>query len=125
MIPQRVQRSRAKGWRLPPGTVCVDRSTCWGNPFKVDLSVGFRAVDAVDCFDQAIELGSPLLKFRKDELWKLRGKNLACFCPLDQPCHADILLILANKETTNDTIDTGNTPKDDEGLQGIPTVGAV
>lgn len=27
---------------------------------------------------------------------KLRGKNLACFCPLDQPCHADVLLELAN-----------------------------
>jgi hypothetical protein len=26
----------------------------------------------------------------------LRGKNLACWCPLDQPCHADVLLELAN-----------------------------
>jgi len=30
-------------------------------------------------------------------LHALRGKNLACFCPLDQPCHADVLLELANK----------------------------
>jgi hypothetical protein len=28
----------------------------------------------------------------------LRGKNLACWCPLDQPCHADVLLELANQE---------------------------
>ena len=27
---------------------------------------------------------------------ELRGKNLACWCPLDQPCHADVLLELAN-----------------------------
>jgi hypothetical protein len=27
----------------------------------------------------------------------LRGKNLACWCPLDQPCHADVLLDLANR----------------------------
>lgn len=27
---------------------------------------------------------------------ELRGKNLACFCKLDQPCHADVLLELAN-----------------------------
>lgn len=27
---------------------------------------------------------------------ELRGKNLACFCALDQPCHADVLLELAN-----------------------------
>lgn len=30
----------------------------------------------------------------------LRGKNLACWCPLDQPCHADILLELANKDSS-------------------------
>jgi hypothetical protein len=27
---------------------------------------------------------------------ELKGKNLACWCPLDKPCHADILLRLAN-----------------------------
>jgi hypothetical protein len=32
--------------------------------------------------------------------WKLRGKNLACWCPLDQPCHADVLLELANQEVS-------------------------
>lgn len=34
----------------------------------------------------------------------LRGKDLSCFCLLDQPCHADILLELANQEQqTNDS----------------------
>jgi hypothetical protein len=28
----------------------------------------------------------------------LRGKNLACWCPLDAPCHADVLLELANRD---------------------------
>lgn len=28
---------------------------------------------------------------------ELRGKDLACWCPLDQPCHADVLLELANR----------------------------
>ena len=27
---------------------------------------------------------------------ELRGKDLACWCSLDQPCHADVLLELAN-----------------------------
>ena len=27
----------------------------------------------------------------------LRGRDLACWCPLDQPCHADVLLELANR----------------------------
>lgn len=26
----------------------------------------------------------------------LEGKDLACWCPLDQPCHGDVLLELAN-----------------------------
>lgn len=34
-----------------------------------------------------------------DGLHELRGKNLACWCPLDQPCHADVLLELANGGT--------------------------
>ena len=28
---------------------------------------------------------------------ELRGKDLACWCPLDQPCHADVLLEIANE----------------------------
>ena len=28
---------------------------------------------------------------------ELRGKDLACWCPLDQPCHADVLLEMLNK----------------------------
>ena len=33
-----------------------------------------------------------------EPLAALRGKDLACWCPLDQPCHADVLLELANQE---------------------------
>ena len=29
---------------------------------------------------------------------ELRGKNLACWCPLGEPCHADALLDLINPE---------------------------
>jgi len=31
----RIQRSRAKGAKLPPRTVCVGRGSNWGNPFRV------------------------------------------------------------------------------------------
>jgi hypothetical protein len=37
------------------------------------------------------------LTHHPDMLAPLRGKNLACFCALDQPCHADVLLRLANR----------------------------
>ena len=68
--PKRVQLSRSKGWRMPPNTISVARPGGWGNPFRVVR-------------DSAIE--------------ELRGKNLACFCPLDQPCHADVLIEIANR----------------------------
>jgi hypothetical protein len=29
---------------------------------------------------------------------ELRGKDLACWCPLDRPCHADVLLEIANDQ---------------------------
>lgn len=32
-------------------------------------------------------------------LSELAGRDLACWCPLDQPCHADVLLQIANEET--------------------------
>jgi hypothetical protein len=33
-MPERIRLSRGKGWRMPPNTVKVDRSTRWGNPFR-------------------------------------------------------------------------------------------
>ena len=96
---------------MPADTVYVGRPTRWGNPFIVDSERGQHA---------------PYNDFRKNvDLWKnwpvkdrataakayremvgirlsyldvreLRGKNLACWCPLDQPCHADVLLEIAN-----------------------------
>lgn len=35
-----------------------------------------------------------------DRIGELAGKNLACWCPLDHPCHADVLIELANKGET-------------------------
>ncbi len=79
---------------MPPNTVYVGRPTCFGNPFqtakefeewlnmpayKMDTSIGYKR------------------GIIKDRLSELRGKNLACWCSLDKPCHADVLLELANK----------------------------
>jgi hypothetical protein len=38
------------------------------------------------------------LDAKRLDLSELRGKDLACWCPLDQPCHADVLLELAAGE---------------------------
>lgn len=54
------------------------------------------ARDSVDLF-AALYVGGRLIAERSvDDLAPLRGKDLACWCPLDQPCHADVLLALAN-----------------------------
>lgn len=80
--------------------VCVDRSTQWGNPYKVGELIQGKPITqqvAVELFRQAVLIGHPILKFRRGDLWKLRGKNLACWCGLAETCHADILLNLANE----------------------------
>ncbi len=100
-MPERIQLSRRKGWRLPPNTVKVDRSTRWGNPFRVET--GCTARMAVRLFQKLLERPElaahhQLFVFTPDRLrLDLGGKNLACWCPLDQPCHADVLLDVANR----------------------------
>lgn len=89
--PQRIQRSRQHKMLSPNGLpiVYVGRPTKWGNPFKVGNECSRQ--EAVDKF-------ATYLAVTNLDLEGLRGKNLACWCPLDQPCHADILLRLANGE---------------------------
>ena len=36
-MPERIQLKRSKGWRMPPNTVKVDRTTRWGNPYRVGM----------------------------------------------------------------------------------------
>lgn len=122
--PKRVQRKRTKGWRMPENTVSVCRPGKWGNPYAVQpvdrhglYPYGFRvrpepsvaafrqvyntvpeaAARAVHLYRRDIEnsmLGPEVYERITAEL---AGKNLACWCPLDQPCHADVLLEIANQ----------------------------
>jgi len=99
--PIRVQLSRKKGWRLPPNTVSVARPHKWGNPFRIgDFGIPDAAM-AVIIFRQWIVERCRVGPEPPDPT-ELRGKNLACWCKLDQPCHADVLLELANRPTPND-----------------------
>jgi hypothetical protein len=119
-MPERIQRKRTQGWRMPEGAVYVGRPTDWGNPWSV--GDGYTATvqpacdparnngrvigesDAeVSAFvlspEQAVALyeGAWLTDdMRKRARDELSGKDLACWCPLDQPCHADVLLEIAN-----------------------------
>lgn len=135
--PVRVQLSRAKGWRMPENTVSVARPTKWGNPFSLAAAIdsGF-ATDAtahevvVYAFRRWVG-GGP----GSNDIWQgqqsdaarrpfaedislLRGKNLACWCGAG-PCHADVLLELAN------SLDDGGPSKpsttDDSRAPGLPS----
>jgi hypothetical protein len=85
---------------MPPNTVYVGRGSKWGNPYIVgtemvtgphgDPREPMTAAEAVALYREYVEQHACIV----DE--HLRGRNLACWCALDQPCHADVLLELAN-----------------------------
>lgn len=113
-MPERIQRNRTKGFNLQKvsrqlnGLECVSvtRPGKWGNPFKVGVDG-----TAEECVRKYVEW---LLPYRhhgphssmEDFLisqvnlvsikTELKGKNLACFCPIGAACHTTALLKLAN-----------------------------
>ncbi len=91
--PTRIQRKRTKGWKMPPNTVYVGRPTIFANSFRVGRDGNSQ--ECVDLFRKSLE-GYP--NAGRAFSYFLRGKNLACWCRLDQPCHADVLLEIANGE---------------------------
>ena len=114
--PVRVQLSRRKGWRMAPSAVRVSRPGPFANPFSpIQVGVFFfpPSRDLGKYLGNIVQLRTPPSRERcidmyiawllaqcnqnPDFLDPLRGKNLACWCPLDQPCHADVLLDLANR----------------------------
>ncbi len=95
LLPSRVQFSRTRGWRKPHRTVLVARGTRWGNPFLLAADGTANRERAVQEFRDALFAG--LLDITVDDVRRqLRGQNLGCWCPLDRPCHADVLLEVAN-----------------------------
>ena len=117
LMPQRIQLSRKKGWRKPEGAVVVSRPTTWGNPFAVvpvrprgpfDVMRGECFVGQSTGLESARAMAVRHFRAEADEgrdgfsvgeiRAELAGKDLACWCSLDQPCHADVLLELANAE---------------------------
>ena len=122
MKPKRIQRKRIKGWKMPEGAISVTRPGPFGNPFKVggwfmigdpDPKMCRTPLSMSWCQSREEEPGYTLIKTPREavewyraylmryplsaaKLAELRGKDLACFCQLDKPCHADVLLEIAN-----------------------------
>lgn len=102
---------------MPPNSMYVGKPTAWANPFtfpflSLDLSLALyrEAViggwspnlvkaltdEQVHIIYQAAERWKANLraKFGREAIHFLAGQDLVCWCPLDQPCHVDILLVL-------------------------------
>lgn len=111
-MPKRIQRKRIAGWRMPEGAVYVGRPSRWGNPYTLDMfkhwypeadEHGLRHMATSDFeglvtgrWDGFDDVDVP--SYPRDEIMQLRGHDLVCWCPLGQPCHADVLLEIANQK---------------------------
>ena len=109
MKPHRVQLSRKKGWRMPENTISVARPGKWGNPFTIAETAARYGLDSDAAQAKAVELCGAWLRGRLDPALspgdppsraesreELSGYNLACWCRPGTPCHADVLIELAN-----------------------------
>lgn len=110
-VPIRIQRRRTKGWRLPQGAISVTRPGKWGNPYFPGCGLGFGGFDSemrpahwplqtkadmVRHFREHMRL----MRMHEPERYAeyirpLQGLDLACWCPIGEPCHADVLIELA------------------------------
>lgn len=115
--PVRLRLSRARGFDLQalsratnglPAINCA-RPSRWGNRWRARLSaIGWICEDmrSREVFNAPTEAYAIDLAVAHHRAWitpqanvvrdQLRGKNLACFCSLDERCHADTLLEIAN-----------------------------
>ncbi len=80
---------------MPEGVVYVGRPTMWGNPFPL---TGSRAGAVALYRAWIMEPAQAVL--RQAAVDDLAGKELACWCPLDELCHADVLLEVANRASS-------------------------
>lgn len=81
---------------MPPGAVYVGRPTKWGNPHKVGTLIGPFSDGPRVTPEIAVERYRGWLieqiVFKRLDLNEIRGKDLACFCTIGQPCHVDVLI---------------------------------
>jgi hypothetical protein len=102
---ERIQfRQKVKGWRKPPGVIDVSRQNghergpvgtlnYWGSPYPASV---YGKEQAVALYRRDVEALSAL--DREAWLAPLRQATaLMCWCPLDKPCHADVLIEYLNR----------------------------
>ena len=115
--PQRLQLSRHKGFNLQQSSIALNglpakivaRPGRWGNPFKIADIAKRYDLDPVDAQAKAVDLCTQWLIGALDKSLtpgpapsrdlirsELRGHNLACWCKPGTPCHAEVLIEIAN-----------------------------
>src|SRR6185503_12151092 len=119
--PKRIQRKRTKGSNLPPKTLCVTRPSLFSNPYTLEefggLALPLFRNTLCGIWNPSLLDGKPdAYRWRAYDLhhaWLRRFKQghpldvlrttlpqydfIACWCPLDHPCHVDSILELANQ----------------------------
>jgi hypothetical protein len=104
-MPKRIQRQRTKGWKMPGSAVYVGRPSIYGNPYIIDAECQHLSWFRNDIIKESSAIGGPTDPSHEwsEHFWRmsrslymLKGRDLACWCAFDQPCHADVLLELAN-----------------------------
>lgn len=91
---------------MPDGAIYVGRGSRWGNPYRVGdphpiFGWPMKAFEVVALYRALVEPHVLLLRVMDGSP---RGHDLVCWCPLvDEnghriPCHADVLLELANPQ---------------------------
>jgi hypothetical protein len=91
--PIRIQRRRTRGWRMPAGAVYVGRPSAWGNRHQLDSPHPRARTISLRHYIIDMARSPKLVELARREL---RGKDLSCWCPLTELCHADVLLAIAN-----------------------------
>jgi hypothetical protein len=94
--PRRTQLRRTPGWRKPEGAIVVSRPSRWGNPYPLTAPTPEERTRVVARYRRDLEAGQ-LAVTADDVRRELAGRDLCCWCPLDDPCHADVLLEVANR----------------------------
>lgn len=99
--PKRIQRKRIKGWKKPPNTINIARPSKFGNPhnWQGGLEYGYSKRDCKELAKTFFidSLNKNELPFTREDIKReLKGKNLMCWCKEGEPCHGDVLLMIAN-----------------------------
>ena len=91
-MPRRFRLSRKKGAKKPRGAVVIARPSKWGNPYKIGRLTRAGAIAAYKRDLYAGRLGVTVADVKRE----LKGRDIACWCRLEDTCHGDVLLAIAN-----------------------------